>query len=319
VAAPVASTTPAAGSAAAAEPSPLDDLVEPGTQVEQLAGGFQHLGVPVWVKEGGYLLFSDIPADVRLRWSEADGVVEVLRPANKCNGMTLDADGNLLVCEHTTFEVVRVQLAPDGTEAGRETIASEYMGKPLNSPNDLVAAADGSIYFTDPSYGRNALFGTERPQDLPFQGVYRIPPGGGELELVADDFEQPNGICLSPDGSLLYVNDLPRAHVRVFDVQPDGSLASGRIFCEGIGPGTIEEGFPDGMKCDERGNLWVASGPLGVSVISPGADLLGTIELPDVATNLSWGGEAWKTLYVTGFGGLYRIPTLVAGGRQVYH
>ena len=291
----------------------LFELVEEGAEVEQVATGFTFTEGPIWNKDGGYLLFSDMPGDVRRRWSEEGGVEEVMRPSNKCNGMTYDGEGNLLVCEHVTSSLVRER--PDGT---RETIASHYRGQELNSPNDVLVADDGSIYFSDPSYGRMPGFGLEREQDLDFQGVYRIPPGGGEPELLVDDFEQPNGLCFSPDRSLLYVNDTPRAHIRVFDVRPDGSLANGRMFFEGIGSGVIEEGIPDGMKCDERGNVWV-TGPGGVWVISPAGEHLGTVEVPENVGNLTFGGPGWRTLYLPSTTSLYRIRTKVAGDRAVYH
>ncbi len=164
------------------------DLVASSVKVEQLATGFTFTEGPVWHPDG-YLLFSDMPMDVRRKWSEADGIVEVMKPANKCNGMTFDADLNLIVCEHWTSQVVRATLNADGTEASRVAIASHYDGKELNSPNDVVVKSDGSIYFSDPIYGRMDGFGNPREQDLDFQGVYRIPAGGGDLTLLADDFD----------------------------------------------------------------------------------------------------------------------------------
>ena len=131
----------------------------------------------------------------------------------------------------------------------------------------MILADDGSIYFSDPWYGRMPVFGVERERELGFQGVYRLPSGGGDPQLLVDDFEQPNGLCFSPDESLLYINDTPRAHIRVFDRRADGTIANGRMFFENIGSGVIEEGIPDGMKCDERGNIYV-TGPGGVWVIS---------------------------------------------------
>ncbi|MBO0694320.1 MAG: SMP-30/gluconolactonase/LRE family protein, partial [Acidimicrobiaceae bacterium] len=232
----------------------LEELIDPEAKVEQVATGFTFTEGPIWNKQGKFLLFSDMPGDVRRRWSEADGVREVMRPSSKCNGMVYDAHGNLLVCEHVTSSVALER--PDGT---RETLATHYRGKELNSPNDVVTRSDGMIYFSDPSYGRVPGFGLEREQELSFQGVYRVAPGGGEPELVVgeDEFEQPNGLCFSPDESLMYINDSPRALIRVYDVQADGNLTNGRLFFDGIGRGVIEEGIPDGMKCDERGNIWV--------------------------------------------------------------
>lgn len=287
----------------------LYHLVAEDAVVEQIGTGFAFTEGPVWNASGGYLLFSDMPADVRRRWDEENGVTEVRNPSNKCNGMTYDAEGRLVVCEHSTSSVVRED--PDGTVT---TIASHYAGKELNSPNDVVVASDGSIYFTDPTYGRMPGFGVEREQDLDFQGVYQIPPEGGELRLLADDFEQPNGLCFSPDESLLYVNDTPRAHIRAFDVRPDGTLANGQLFFGGIGRGVLEEGVPDGMKCDERGDIYV-TGPGGIWVISAVAEHLGVIEVPENVGNINWGDPDWKTLYIAASTSLYRVRTKVAGNR----
>jgi len=197
----------------------LEELIDPAAEVERVATGFMFTEGPIWNKEGEFLLFSDMPGNVRRRWSEGDGVQEVMRPSNKCNGMVYDAHGNLLVCEHVTSSLVRER--PDAT---RETLATHYRGKELNSPNDVVTRSDGTIYFSDPSYGRVPGFGIEREQDLSFQAVYRIAARGGEPELAVaeDEFEQPNGLCFSPNESLLYVNDSPRALIRVYDVQADG-------------------------------------------------------------------------------------------------
>jgi gluconolactonase len=238
-----------------------------------------------------------------------------MRPSNKCNGMVYDADGNLLVCEHVTSSLVRER--PDGT---RETLASHYRGKYLNSPNDVITRSDGTIYFSDPTYGRMPGFGIERDQDLSFQGVYRIGPGGGEPELAVpeDDFEQPNGLCFSPDESLMYINDTSRALIRVYDVAADGTLSNGRLFFEHIGTGVIEEGIPDGMKCDERGNIWV-TGPGGVWVVSPDGEHLGIVQVPENVGNIGWGGSDWKTLYMPSSTSLYRVPTKVASAKLPYH
>jgi gluconolactonase len=293
----------------------LYELVDADAEVEKLATGFTFTEGPIWNREGRFLLFSDMPADIRRRWSAADGVVEVANPSNKGNGMTYDADGRLLVCEHTTSSLVRMD--PDGSGSGRDVVATHYDGKELNSPNDVIVADGGAIYFSDPWYGRMPVFGVERERELGFQGVYRIPPGGGDLQLLVDDFEQPNGLCFSPDESLLYINDTPRAHIRVFDRRDDGRIANGRMFFENIGSGVIEEGIPDGMKCDERGNVYV-TGPGGVWVISPEAEHLGVIEVPENVGNLNWGGNNWNQLYVPSSTSLYRIQMKVAGNPLSY-
>ena len=174
-------------------------------------------------------------------------------------------------------------------------LASHYEGKELNSPNDVCVKSDGSIWFSDPWYGRMPGFGVERERELGWQGVFRLAPGGGDPQLVVDqdEYEQPNGLCFSPDESLLYINDTPKAWIKVYDVGSDGSLSNGRMFFEGIGTGEIEKGIPDGMKCDEQGNIWV-TGPGGVWVISPDGEHLGTINIPENTGNLTWGGPDWK-------------------------
>ncbi len=293
----------------------LRELVDPQAQVEKLATGFTFTEGPLWNKEGRFLLFSDMPADIRRRWSEDDGVTEVANPSNKGNGMTYDAEGRLLVCEHVTSSLVRMD--PDGVGTGRDVLASHYGGKELNSPNDVIVADDGSIYFSDPWYGRMPVFGVERERELGFQGVYRIASGGGDPQVLVDDFEQPNGLCFSPDESLLYINDTPRAHIRVFDRRADGTIANGRMFFDNIGSGIIEEGIPDGMKCDEQGNIYV-TGPGGVWVISPAAELLGVIEVPENVGNLNWGGDDWNVLYMPSTTSLYRIQLKVSGNRLSY-
>jgi gluconolactonase len=292
----------------------LAELVDAAAEVERVATGFTFTEGPIWNAEGEFLLFSDMPGDVRRRWSEAGGVEEVLRPAWKCNGMVYDSSGNLLVCEHVSSSLVRER--PDGV---RETLAYAFRGKYLNSPNDVITRSDGIIYFSDPWYGRMPVFGIERERELGFQGVYRIV-GDGEPELVVaeDEFDQPNGLCFSPDESLMYINDSPRAHVKVFDVAADGSLSGGRMFCEGIGSGVIEEGIPDGMKCDERGNIWV-TGPRGVWVISADGEHLGIVEVPENVGNIAWGGPEWRTLYMPSSTSLYRIETKVASAPLPYH
>jgi gluconolactonase len=290
------------------------ELVEEGASVERLAGGFTFTEGPIWHPIEQHLLFSDMPADIRRRYTPDGKVEEVRNPSNKCNGMTYDADLNLLVCEHVTSSLVREY--PDGR---RETVASHFEGKELNSPNDVVVHSDGSIYFSDPWYGRMPVFGLERERDLGWQGVFRVPPSGGDPELVVgrDTYEQPNGLCFSPDESLLYINDTPGAYIDVYDVNEDGSLANERRFFSGIGSGIIEEGIPDGMKCDERGNIWV-TGPGGIWVISSAGEQLAVIEVPENTGNLTWGGEDWHTLFIPSSTSLYSIRTKVGPRREPY-
>ena len=290
------------------------DLVDSGASVDKVATGFTFTEGPIWHPRDGYLLFSDMPADIRRKYTPDGTVVEMANPSNKCNGMTYDADLNLIVCEHVTSTLVR-----ESPEGSRETIASHFDGKELNSPNDVVVAYDGSIYFSDPWYGRMPVFGEERDRDLGWQGVFRVPPGGGDLQLVVgrDDYEQPNGLCFSPDQSLLYINDSPRALIDVWDVNDDGSLSNRRLFAGNVGTGVIEDGIPDGMKCDEQGNIWV-TGPGGVWIISPAGETLGVIQVPENVGNLTWGGDDWHTLYMPSSTSLYTIRTKVGPHREPY-
>jgi gluconolactonase len=295
------------------------ELVDEDVELERLGTGFTFTEGPLWNPDG-FLLFSDMPGDVRRRWDADNGVTEVANPSNKGNGMTFDLDGRLIVCEHVTSSVVRMD--PDGTGANREVIASHYGDKELNAPNDVVVKSDGAIYFSDPTYGRMPGFGIEREQDLDFQGVYRIPPGGGDTQLLADDFGQPNGLCFSTDESLLYVNDTEKAHIRVFDVQPDGTIANSRVLADGIGTASLEVGdLVDGMKLDERGNIWV-TGPGGVCVFDAQGEHIGTVEVPEPVGNLNWarppGGPDWNWLFIPASTSLYRIECKVSGNRLHY-
>ena len=196
-----------------------------------------------------------------------------------------------------------------GADGSRRVLASHFEGKELNSPNDIVVDQGGSIYFTDPTYGRMPGFGVERAQELDFQGVYRIAPDGG-LHLLVEKamFTQPNGLCFSPDEKLLYVNDTEQTNIRVFDVV-DGRLSNMRVFASGISdPAT--PGAPDGMKCDARGNIWV-TGPGGLWVYSPAGQLIGKIAVPEFVANLHWGRADWRTLFITASTSLYALDVKV--------
>ena len=291
----------------------FEELIEPDAPAIQVAADCKFTEGPIWHPVEQFLLFSDMPGDVRRRWDPHAGVVEVRRPANKCNGMTYDADLNLIVCEHATSLLIRER--PDGA---REILASHFEGKELNSPNDVCVRSDGSIYFTDPYYGRVPVFGVERPRELGFQGVYRMAPGGGGPQLLVerDLFEQPNGLCFSPDEARLYVNDSARKLIRVFNVDSDGSLSGERLFASEI-RSSSEHGGPDGMKCDERGNVWV-TGPGGVWVYAPSGDLIGKLHIPEVAANLAWGGPELRTLFVTASHSVYRLTTKVGPRIEPY-
>jgi gluconolactonase len=286
-------------------------LIERSAPVEQVCTGFRFSEGPIWNPKEQCLYFSDMPNDIRRRWSPREGVVEVRNPSNKCNGMTYDEAGNLYVCEHVTSSLVMETPAGE-----RKVLAAHWQGKQLNSPNDVVVRSDGTVYFTDPTYGRMPVFGLERKQELDFQGVYRLSRDG-TLHREADDFSQPNGVCLSPDETTLYVNDTTRAHVRAFDVAPDGSLSRSRTFARHIGTSDYDEGVVDGMKCDEQGNIYV-TGPRGIWVFSAQGKPLGVIRMPEIAGNLNWGGRDWNDLYCTCSTSIYRVRMKVRGNPVAY-
>lgn len=291
----------------------FEELIDTWAAVSQVGTGFTFTEGPVWHPVDHYLLFSDMPADVRRRWDQRGGVREVKRPSNKCNGMTYDKDLNLIVCEHATSSLVRER--PDGS---RDVLASHFDGYELNSPNDVVVKSDGSIYFSDPWYGRMPVYGVERPRQLGFQGVYRVPPDGGApvLEVERHMFDQPNGLCFSPDEHRLYVNDTVQALIRVFDVSTYGSLLNGRVFASGI-VSEREPGVPDGMKCDSRGNVWV-TGPGGVWVYAPSGELIGKVRVPELVANLAWGGPDMRTLYMCATHSVYAVKTKVGPSLEPY-
>ncbi len=290
----------------------FDGLIDTATPVSQIASGCLFTEGPLWHPSEHYLLFSDMPGDVRRRW-DVNGVADVMRPSNKCNGLTYDHDLNLIICEHSTSSLVK--LRPDGT---RQILASFFEGQELNSPNDVCLRSCGSIYFTDPYYGRMPGFGVERPRDLGWQGVFRVRPGhdaASDPDLLVDRylFSQPNGLCFSPDEKLMYINDTDQANIRVFDVNAEGFLHNGRLFASGI-KDPLKAGVPDGMKCDDRGNVWVTA-PGGLWVYNPSGRLIGKVSLPEMAANLHWGGEHWRTLFVCASTSVYAMTTKV-GPRQ---
>ncbi|MDA8585008.1 isochorismatase family protein [Rhodobacteraceae bacterium] len=286
-------------------------IIEEHEPVRQLGSGFIFTEGPLWHPIEKTLLFSDMPGDVRRKYTPEQGVSEVARPSNKGNGMTYDAELNLLICEHSTSSVVRIRR--DGT---REVLCTHFEGKELNSPNDIVVGNDGSIYFTDPPYGRFPVFGVERPQEQGFQGVYRLPPGhrpGDEPQLVVDRylFTKPNGLCYSPCQKWMWVNDTDQHNIRMFDVAADGSLTNGRIFASGI-VDSRKKGVPDGMKADKDGNVYVTA-PGGIWVYDFHGVLIGKIQLPEMAANLHWGGDTWSTLFITAETSLYSVATKTKG------
>ncbi len=261
-------------------------------------GNYWTLFTPgIWKDLHAVLQFSDMPGDHLRRWSAVDGIATFRQPCHKSNGLAYDRQGRLLVCEHATSRVTRTE--PDGSST---ILASHWQGQELNSPNDIVVHSDGSIWFTDPTYGRMDGFGLKRDTELAFRGAYRIGTDG-TLALLADDFDQPNGLCFSLDERRLFINDTSRGHIRVFDVRPDGTLEGGAVWAETTGPG---KGAPDGMKIDAAGNLY-SCGPGGIHVFAPDATCLGVIGLPEGIANFCWGDDDLQSLYVTATTSLYRI------------
>ena len=265
--------------------------------LEKLGTGFLFTEGPLWHPSGKFLIFSDMPGDHMRRWSARDGVTTFRKPSSMANGNAYDRQGRLLTCEHATSQVSRTEA--DGRVVA---IATHYAGKQLNSPNDIVCRADGGVYFTDPPYGRAKFYGVERPQELDFQGVYRVGADPKSPVLLARDFDRPNGLCLSLDESRLFVNDTARKHIRVFTVGKDGALHDGRLWAETRGD---KPGAPDGMKLDAAGNVYCC-GPGGIHVFDPDARLLEILEAPEHTANFAWGDDDYQSLFVTASTSLYR-------------
>jgi gluconolactonase len=273
--------------------------------VEKLADGIGFGEGPVWDRVGKRLIFSDMKHDHMRAWQDGKGISTFRKPTNKANGNTYDRQGRLLSCEHATSRVVRQE------KDGKMTvIASHYQGKELNSPNDIVVKSDGAIYFSDPSFGRiREEIGIVRDLQLPFRGVYRVAGDGAPTQLLVDDFEMPNGLCFTRDEKVLFINDTPRGHIRKFNVKPDGTISGGMVWAELTGEG---EGRPDGMKFDSAETLY-CTGPGGVHVLDGNAKCLGVIRTPERVTNIAWGDDDLKSLYLTGITALYRVRVKVPG------
>ncbi len=278
----------------------VQDIFDDSAKLEKVAGDFQFIEGPIWHPDG-FLLFSDIPANIIYKFGSNQQVEVFRRPSGKANGNTLDKENRLLTAEHENRRVSRTEK--DGKVI---TLADRYEGKRLNSPNDLVVKSDGSIYFTDPSYGVN-----KEQQELGFYGVYRLA-SDGKLTLLVKDLVLPNGIAFSPDEKKLYVNNSEAKYIAVFDVKPDGTVTNERLFADL--KDASQGGVPDGLKVDLQGNVY-STGPGGVWILSPDGKLLGKISVPETATNLAWGESDRKTLYITGSTSLYRIRLKIAGVR----
>ncbi|CAN7197537.1 SMP-30/gluconolactonase/LRE family protein [Mesorhizobium sp. LjNodule214] len=290
---------------AAARHSGFGDVVG-NAAMERLATGFSFTEGPVWHPYEKWLVFSDIP-ESRMYRRLVSGEIEPFRdPSHKANGNTLDRQGRLVTCEHATSRVTRAE--PNGSMS---VLATHHGDRELNSPNDVVVATGGAIYFTDPSFGRMEFYGVPRMQELSFQGVYRIDGDGALLTLLADDFVQPNGLCFSLDESRLFINDTERGHIRVFGVEANGDLNGGAVWAVTEGG---EPGSPDGMKIDSRGNLY-CTGPGGIHVFDASGDLLGVIRTPEYCANFTFGDEDLRSLYIAASTSLYRLRVRVPGLR----
>jgi len=284
----------------------LERIISPSEPIQELAEGFGGpLGPaegPVWWKEGGYLLFSDIHNNRRMKYVPGQGASMFQQPTDRANGLTRDLKGRLVACEHETRRVTRQEL--DGSLT---VIANSFQGRRLNRPNDVVVKSDGCYYFTDPNAGI-----VPEQWDLTFAGVYRVTPDLGTMSLLVDDFIQPNGLAFSPDEKVLYINDSRRRHIRAFDLQPTGMLAkqTDHLFADLSGD---EPGNPDGMKVDVEGNVY-CGGAGGIWIMDPHGKKLGRIvHGAPATTNMAFGGNDWKTLYFTSRNHLGAVNVKIPG------
>lgn len=281
------------------------DVVPEDLSLDTLGEGFAFTEGPIWHPTEHHLTFSDIPKSRMHRWSAEDGVTVFRDPSNMTNGNTYDHSGRILSCEHATSRVTRTE--PDGSVT---VMASHYEGKELNSPNDIVVRRDGSIWFTDPTFGRLGGTGVVRDLELDHVGVYRLDPNSRELTLLASDFGQPNGLAFTLDHEGLYVADTPNRHIRRFTINDDGSLSGGEIFAESTGEGA---GAPDGLKIDSQGHVFCA-GPGGVHVYHPAdGTCLGVIQTPAFCANFTWGNDDYLTFFLTSSTCLYQTRVKVPG------
>lgn len=286
--------------------------------VERVATGFRWAEGPVYFPAGRYVLFSDIPNNRIMRFSEDDGHLSIFRqPSMNSNGNTIDREGRLITCEHSGRRVTRTEL--DGSIT---VIADKYNGKKLNSPNDAVVASDGSIWFTDPAYGIGGFYeGLKAEPEQEKHNVYRVDPKSGDVKVVVDDFVEPNGIAFSPDEKKLYVLDTGftdgpdnPSHIRVFDLDVGaGKVSNSKVFAEMPKPS-----ITDGVRCDTEGRVWCSVGwgdpkENGVRCYTKDGDLLGKIHIPETVANLCFGGQQRNRLYICGSTSLYAVYTSVQG------
>lgn len=290
-------------------------LVPPNAFVEKLYTGARWAEGPAYFPAGDYLVFSDVPNSRMLRWvpdgPERGVVTEFRRPSNFSNGNARDAQGRLVSCEHATRCISRT-----GLDGRRRVLVSEFEGRRLNSPNDVTVAADGALWFTDPTYGILSDYeGFAAEPEYGGQYVFRFDPSSGGLQAAVTDFVQPNGIAFSPDWTRLYVADSgashdpqgPR-HIRAFQVDGGGRLRGGEVFA------TVDVGIPDGLRVDAQGNVWTSAGD-GVHCFAPDGILLGKVLIPEPVANLEFGGPRGNRLFVTATTSLYACHVATAGAR----
>lgn len=278
-------------------------LVLANASLEQLASGFRWIEGPVWMGDADCLLFQDLPRNATMRWSETHGVSVYRSPSNYANGQTRDRQGRLIACSHRGRCLYRTEY--DGTVT---TLIDRHAGKRLNAPNDVVVKSDGSIWFTDPVYGISTDYEGGRQESEQRPAVYRFEPATGEIAIVADDFDGPNGLAFSADERRLYVaetgdqtHDHPRQYIRVFDVASNGRTLSGaKLFHK------IEPGYCDGLRVDQQGNVW-SSAADGVHCLDSDGKLLGKIRVPHRVSNLTFGELSKNRLFIAGSGTLYSI------------
>ncbi|QDU58987.1 SMP-30/gluconolactonase/LRE family protein [Aeoliella mucimassa] len=299
-----------------------DSLIDSEAKIERLATGFKWSEGPVWISEGGFLVFSDVPQNTVFKWQEGKGLGVYLKPSGYTgepienrepgsNGLALDGEGRLLLCQHGDHRVAMMDAPVTSPEPKFITIAGDIDGKTFNSPNDLTVHSSGAIYFTDPPYGRPQGFDDpDRPLD--YQGVYRVMPGE-PAQLMTKELRAPNGIALSPDEKTLYVaqSDRDRPLYMAYPVQDDGTLGTGRVLLNVKRLADERPGSADGMKLDSNGNLF-ATGPGGVLIISPEGKHLATISTGDRIANCAFGDDG-HTLYMTSNHDLCRVRVKAKG------
>jgi gluconolactonase len=279
----------------------FNKIVPPDAKLTKLAGGLRFTEGPVWRAEaGGYLVLSDIPANELKQWTAKSELTTFRQPSQNANGNTLDRAGRLVTCEHSGRRV-----SIQEKDGAVRTLVDRFDGRKFNSPNDAVVKSDGTVWFTDPPYGLPK--GEAKEQDGNY--VFRFDPKTETTTVVVNDCNMPNGLCFSPDERKLYVADSgkPR-HIRAFEVQPDGTLTGGAVFCQ------IDKGVPDGIRCDAQGRIFSSAGD-GIHIFNPDGKLIGKILVPETPANLCFGGKDGRTLFITAQTSLYSIPLLVKGAK----